>query len=183
MPFFFNPLCGFPLKRGAKGVAIFDFVVAITFTFIIFYKLDGDLITSDDVEFISDLNFKQLMSETHQEQVNEIYQKLTKSHDEDEIIIISLIGLAILVSDFCLSVKLWRASNSENTKGLLVWMGVRSLYIALSISVRVFYLIHSDSESVVTWTGLVSNLLQIFGIVVVNEWRKEILATGPAERI
>ncbi|CAL8129060.1 unnamed protein product [Orchesella dallaii] len=183
MPFFFNPLCGFPLKRGAKGVAIFDLVVAVTFTFIVFYNMDTEMIAHDLDHITANLNLHRLADVSHQEKVEEVRHWVSSSHHEDNILIRCLIWLAILGGDIWLSAKLWRASNSENTTGLVVWMGVRSLYIVLLISADIYYIDESDYEDITSWIGLLAHFVQIFGLLVVNGLRKEILAAGYAERI
>ncbi|ODM92207.1 hypothetical protein Ocin01_14469 [Orchesella cincta] len=180
---FFNPLFGYPLRRGAIGIGIIDMTICFSLLVVRLYTLDLYVNRNFLDETIEKLELHKLGNKTHQEKVEEMFKgDLQAVHYFYGMIAIISVETLYLIFEAWLCRLLVRSSKRGDECGLKWWMIMRSTITSLSIFMCGFGIYLSIDRDFLDWTLELITVYRIFELVVINELRKEVIATGPAER-
>ncbi|ODM92209.1 hypothetical protein Ocin01_14468 [Orchesella cincta] len=184
MPPFFTPLLGYQLKRASIWIAAIDVLILLTLGTFRLYALDWEATQQAIGKAAKNLDLHKLENETHQAEVEEIFQvAIVKSHFFIRFFAISALQVLYFLLEVWLCRLLIRSSKRGNETGLKWWMVARTVITVLTVMLCAIEIHFSLKRNILDWTLEVVTIYRIFELVVIYELRREVIATGPAERV
>jgi len=187
-----HPLCGYSLQKGARVIAIADLVIcilSITFRLIVYDYMEyphddaeGDLNdtmhhnltgTEDDVALLHD----QAVHANVTQELLEFTRNFSMTVYIVQVVVAFVIFVVYILFEVWLCRLLLGGSKNRDGSACKIWFWVR-LTITIFILMLSLFGIATLRYDWADWVLEPINLYRIYELIVVNEFRKEIVATS-----
>jgi len=188
----FHPLCGFSLQKGSRIIAIADLVIcilSISFRLVVYdymeyphdSEVDGEIseaahanITGVDID--EDVDMHAMHANATQELL-EFARNFSMTVYIVQVVVAFVIFVAYILLEVWLCRTLIGASKNRDGAACKLWFWVRLTVTVFILLLSIFGMATLRYDWA-DWVLEPLNIYRIYELVVVNEFRKEILATS-----